>query len=99
MPRRAKAAIVPRPLPPELLLCRPWEGTDCVGGVEVARLTRDDIALIVSALDSHAYWQLADESNRNSGYVMDTEESKALTECQTLHDRIEALLMRMPEGS
>jgi hypothetical protein len=30
--------------------------------------------LIAEALDSHAYWQLSSEWNRNDGYVMDADE-------------------------
>jgi len=34
-------------------------------------LTTDEVNLITSALDSHVYWQLSDEDNRNDGAVVD----------------------------
>jgi hypothetical protein len=34
-------------------------------------LTPDELALIIEALDSHAYWQLADEHYRNNGAVIE----------------------------
>jgi hypothetical protein len=33
------------------------------------RLTYDELALLVDALDSHEYWQLGDELPRNDGFV------------------------------
>lgn len=32
-------------------------------------LTQVQLALIVEALDSHKYWQVSDESQRNDGFV------------------------------
>ena len=33
------------------------------------RLTREQLALVLEALDSHVYWQLSDERYRDSGFV------------------------------
>ena len=32
------------------------------------RLSRDEITLLIEALDSHEYWQLSEPSERNDGY-------------------------------
>jgi len=32
------------------------------------RLTEDELALLVEALDSHEYWQLSEPNERNNGY-------------------------------
>lgn len=34
-------------------------------------LSADEIGLLREALDSHMYWQLSSEDNRDSGYVVD----------------------------
>lgn len=54
-------------------------------------LTRDELELAADALDSHKYWQLSDESRRDSGYVCEplTDEERA---CETLEDKLRALL-------
>lgn len=34
------------------------------------RLTPDEIALLIEALDSHEYWQLSEPHERNNGYSL-----------------------------
>jgi len=54
-------------------------------------LTKDELELIVEALDSHTYWQLSEEMYRRDGYVMEpgsddpevAAEIKAAEELQT----------------
>jgi hypothetical protein len=36
----------------------------------VLSLSDDDLRLLAQALDSHAYWELADSHERNNGFVM-----------------------------
>lgn len=52
-------------------------------GATVA-LTARELNLIESALDSHVYWQLSDEDNRNDGYVVNEDE-----EDEYLEERVE----------
>lgn len=54
-------------------------------------LTADELRLVVDALDSHAYWQLAEEDNRRDGFVIDEDASEDLRACIDLHDRLEPL--------
>jgi len=56
-------------------------------------LTEDDLNLVLSALDSHKYWQLSDEKYRNDGYVMDpgsddAENAEEIQECDVLVEKI-----------
>lgn len=85
----------PRPgaLPGELVLYTPPRAASAT---EVARLSADDVRTIVEALNSHAYWQLAEEDNRRDGFVIDEDASEELRECIALHDRLEKIAMRMP---
>jgi hypothetical protein len=58
-------------------------------------LTQAEAALLVTALDSHVYWQLSDPAYRSSGYVYDPgaddEEAAAeIAEAEALARRIEA---------
>ena len=74
-------------------------------GVETIGLTEADLDLLTEALDSHAYWQLSDECDRRSGYVIlpegcdqgecaadceNRENHQAVRDCDTL-----AALLRM----
>lgn len=59
-------------------------------------LTDEDLARIVEALDSHAYWQLSDPVYRNDGYVNgpgsdDAERAAEIEAVNSLHDRLESL--------
>ena len=36
----------------------------------MVRLSPDEIALLIEALDSHEYWQLSESHERNDGYSM-----------------------------
>lgn len=54
-------------------------------------LTRDDLDLLVEALDSHAYWQLSDDQYRNDGAVLppgsdDDDNARAIAECDRLSE-------------
>jgi hypothetical protein len=60
-------------------------------------LSRDDLALILEALDSHRYWQLSDEVYRNSGDVFDhgsddEEKREQIRAVEALEARLEAEL-------
>ncbi len=62
-----------------------------------APVDADAVAVLVEALDSHAYWQLSDPNYRDSGFVQepgsdDPEAVDALARVNELHDRLEALL-------
>jgi hypothetical protein len=64
-----------------------------------ARLTRDQLALLVEALDSHIYWQLSDEHYRNSGFVYgkgsdDPRSRREIRTSERLLSRLEALAQR-----
>jgi len=66
-------------------------------------LSDADIARLVEALDSHEYWQLSEENERHSGYVVlpgdcdeeeEDEESEAHAEiraCRKLAERLDAV--------
>jgi hypothetical protein len=56
-------------------------------------LSERDLAVICEALDSHAYWQLSDESRRNSGYVMEPY-TEAEREVMALEERLQTHLRR-----
>jgi hypothetical protein len=58
-------------------------------------LTPDEIALLIAALDSHAYWQLADEHYRDNGAVIepgsdDAEKAAAIEAVGELSAKLEA---------
>jgi len=56
-------------------------------------LTPEQIKLLAEALDSHAYWQLSDEVDRNDGFIHGPSADRPeVTECQKLGERLEALL-------
>ena len=38
-----------------------------MAAVRVLQLTDDEIQLLISALDSHEYWQLSESNERNDG--------------------------------
>lgn len=56
-------------------------------------LTNDELDLLCSALDSHTYWQLSDESSRDSGYASTGVDDDATAELE----QAEALLRRLEE--
>lgn len=56
-------------------------------------LSERDLGIIVEALDSHCYWQLADESRRNSGYVMGPY-TEAEAEAMALEERLSTRLRK-----
>lgn len=60
------------------------------------RFTRDEISILVEALNSHAYWQLSDDDNRNDGYVVDEDATPELKACNALHTRLEKLSNAVP---
>lgn len=60
-------------------------------------LTKKELALVVEALDSHAYWQLSDQHYRRDGFVDepgsdDPEIRRELRATNRLHDKLEAAL-------
>lgn len=59
-------------------------------------VTNEELGLILSALDSHAYWQLSDENYRDSGYVQepgsdDPETAEEITAVEALTEKLEPL--------
>ena len=56
-------------------------------------LTVDELELLCAALDSHMYWQLSDESNRDSGHAdspdADDESAAEFAEAEALLRRLE----------
>jgi hypothetical protein len=66
--------------------------TKAKGGTPV-ELTDSEMELILEALESHAYWQVSDESFRNNGYVYapGSENEEAREELR----RIDALAVRL----
>ena len=61
-------------------------------------LSPEELALLVEALDSHEYWQLTDESDRNDGYSQVEEgASEEIDLCRKLYLRLETLLRPVPE--
>lgn len=60
------------------------------------KLTAEEIALLVEALDSHIYWQLSEEEYRDSGYVRepgsdDPEKIAAIEAAKELSDQLQQL--------
>lgn len=67
-------------------------------------LDRGELNLLVEALESHAYWQVSDETYRNSGYVRppgsdDPEKAEEIKQAEALGDKLRALLDREGGGS
>ena len=59
-------------------------------------LSAEDLDRIVAALDSHIYWQLADQRYRSSGYVLepgadDPAQAEEIEACTALADRLQAV--------
>jgi hypothetical protein len=64
--------------------------------IEVA-LTEDELNILIESIDSHVYWQLSDQSYRNSGNVLlpgsdDAENRQAIAVAEALGERLQALL-------
>jgi hypothetical protein len=60
-------------------------------------LKTEEIEILLSALDSHVYWQLSDQKYRNSGFVhepgSDDEDTAAeIVEAVGLSDRLRKLI-------
>jgi len=60
-------------------------------------LTRDDLALLCEALDSHTYWQLSDPEYRESGSVCepgsdDADSAAEIRRSEVLQGRLAAAL-------
>jgi hypothetical protein len=52
-------------------------------------LTGEELGLLAEALDSHAYWQLSDPCDRESGYVVgDSLAIPEVAECLQLEARL-----------
>ena len=63
----------------------------------LAELSPQELGLLIEALDSHQYWQLSDETRRNSGYVLEplTDEERA---CDELAEKLRQLLHNEEPG-
>lgn len=64
-------------------------------------LTRDELALVCEALDSHTYWQLGDPAHRSSGHLLadgsdDSETADEIRKATALQTRLEKLLAQPP---
>lgn len=58
-------------------------------------LTGPELDLLAEALDSHEYWQLTEESQRNNGdSQMEDGESKEIDACRALLKKIERAARR-----
>lgn len=60
------------------------------------KLTKEQLNIVVSALDSYVYWELSDEGNRNNGFVYgegseDEENAVEIKKANKLHDLFEKL--------
>lgn len=60
-------------------------------------LSEADLLLVLSALDSHKYWQLSDEQYRSSGYVLepgsdDEETAEEIETVEVLESKLEGIL-------
>ena len=58
-------------------------------------LSQDDVDRLISALDSHVYWQLSDQNYRNDGFVLDpgsddAEHATEIAACEELASRLQA---------
>lgn len=63
----------------------------------VLSLTDDDLLTLAEALDSHAYWQLAEAHERNNGYVLtervlDEDRRLEIEHLERMEQRIRLLL-------
>ena len=70
---------------------------------EPESFTRRDLAVLIDALDSHAYWQLSEPEFRDSGYVRppgsrDAAVAEAIRECNAIDKRLHALLVAAPHA-
>lgn len=69
------------------------------GGKLSVQLDPDQLELVISALDSHKYWQLADESYRSNGFVEepgsdDEEAVEEIERCDHLHNVLETRMQQ-----
>lgn len=67
-------------------------------------LTREEVELVVSALDSHEYWQLSDQDFRHSGFVLgdgseDEENVAEIQRCRALAEKLSELLTSSTDES
>ncbi|HKA65450.1 MAG TPA: hypothetical protein VKD00_06995 [Methyloceanibacter sp.] len=59
--------------------------------------SKDELALLAEALDSHAYWQVSEQEQRNDGYVYHDENDDNhddLAAIEQLQAKIEAHLSK-----
>lgn len=59
------------------------------------KLTDDELALLIDALDSHRYWQLSDEQYRSDGFVFepgsdDEDNADGIKACVALESKLHA---------
>ncbi len=59
--------------------------------------SRDELVIIIEALDSHEYWQLSDEQYRSDGYVLDEGVTPEIEAVRAVLDKIERALGREDE--
>lgn len=56
-------------------------------------LTREEIELLIAALDSHEYWQLTEPADRNDGYSqVEDGEDEDIDACRALTKKLEEAL-------
>lgn len=60
-------------------------------------LSTRELEILSSALDSHKYWQLADDKYKSSGYVLepgsdDEEAAEEIAEVEVLESKLEGIL-------
>jgi hypothetical protein len=67
---------------------RRWRLEAPDGKVRV-EVTKEEIGLLYEALDSHAYWQLSDPKDRNSGFIIgESAELPEVKVCEALAQRL-----------
>jgi len=54
-------------------------------------VSEEELALLLEALDSHLYWQVSEQGQRNSGYVSHDDDDENAEECKA----VEALVARL----
>lgn len=58
-------------------------------------LTNRELLLLLDALDSHEYWQLTEQSDRNDGCsLVEDGSDPAIDQCRKLYRRLERLRPR-----
>ena len=66
-------------------------------------LSREELDLVLAALDSHEYWQLSEPQYRSSGYVLgdgsdDDDAAVEIRICRRLQDKLQSLIKPTDEA-